>query len=196
MHRRKFLAVAALGPSAALAAEGKGEAPYETWWNAVESPDEFTAESGEGDVSLMVVLFRPPGEAVKEVKDKDGSTSYQYDGKKLPERYWPGESLLKKFELRWSGKTVGIDPRFWSDLAGLKIQDSLFRVEDISPDHVGAYFDFLGKLQQPRLTFSADRGTVLIEWKRSEECDSHSVIRWIVSRSGTVLRHRHAHDGC
>ena len=40
-------------------------------------------------------------------------------------------------------------------------------------------------------SLSAEGGTVLIEWERPEECDSHSTIRWIVSKSGTVLRHRH-----
>ena len=31
----------------------------------------------------------------------------------------------------------------------------------------------------------------IIEWERPEECDSHSTIRWIVIKSGVVLRHRH-----
>ena len=41
------------------------------------------------------------------------------------------------------------------------------------------------------LSLSAEVGTVLIEWERPEECDSHSTIRWIISKSGVVLRHRH-----
>jgi hypothetical protein len=39
-------------------------------------------------------------------------------------------------------------------------------------------------------SLSAEGGTVLIEWGRDEECDSSSTIRWIVSKSGTMLRHR------
>jgi hypothetical protein len=36
---------------------------------------------------------------------------------------------------------------------------------------------------------SAEGGTALIEWERPEECNSHSTIRWIVSKSGVILRH-------
>lgn len=197
MHRRKFLTLAALTTPAAIAAEDKkDDAPYEAWWDAVESPDTFTAESGEGNVSLKVALFHPPEGAVKEVTDKEGFVSYVYEGKKLPERYQPGASLLKKFDLNWDGKAIKVDPRFWSDLAGLAIQKDTTKIEDIAPRHLEAYFKFLGGLQQPRVTFSADKGTILIEWERSEECDSRSHIRWMISQSGTVLRHRDYHDGC
>lgn len=42
----------------------------------------------------------------------------------------------------------------------------------------------------------ADGGTVLIQWDRPEECDGRSTIRWIVSKSGTVLRHRYEAPHC
>jgi hypothetical protein len=33
--------------------------------------------------------------------------------------------------------------------------------------------------------------TATIEWERAGECDSSSTIRWIISKSGTVIRHHH-----
>jgi hypothetical protein len=196
MHRRKFITLAALGTPVALAADEKDEPPHEAWWGTVESPEKYTAESGEGNIKLNVELFFPPDDKVKEVADPEGFTSYHYDGKKLPERWWKGESLLTKFELLWDGKPVPIEKRFWSDLAGFRIQVSPLEIKDVAEKHVAAFLEFLGSIHQPRVSLSADKGTILIEWNRSEECDSRSTIRWMVSRSGTVLRHRISSDGC
>ena len=197
MHRRKFITLAALGTPVALAADDKkDEPPHEAWWGTIESREKFTAESGEGNIKLNVELFFPPEDKVKEITNPEGFTNYSYDGKTLPDRWWKGESLLTKFELSWDGKSIPIEKRFWSDLAGFRIQVSPLEIKDVAEKHVSAFLDFIGKIHQPRISLSADKGTILIEWERSEECDSHSTIRWMVAKSGTVLRHRTSHDGC
>ena len=197
MHRRKFITLAALGTPVALAADEKktDEPPYEAWWGTLESPEKFTAEADD-DIKLSVELFFPPEDKVKEVEEPGGTVSYLYDGKKLPERWWKGESILTKFDLSWGGKSIPIDKRFWSDLAGFRVQVTPLEIKDVADKHVSAFLEFLGNIHQPRISLSADKGTVLIEWSRPEECDGRSVIRWMVAKSGTVLRHRNSHDGC
>jgi hypothetical protein len=86
---------------------------------------------------------------------------------------------------------MNIQERFWNDLPGLRIETSTLDPQKLKPDLQRKALQFLDQLEQPRLSLSAEGGTVLIEWTRPEECDSSSTIRWIVSKSGTILRHRH-----
>lgn len=106
-----------------------------------------------------------------------------------PDYHW--NDRISRFDLRWEGRAIAIEDRFWNDLQGLLIETF--------PDHVIAKvpddqkWDLaaaLEKLFQPRLVLSEDKGTVLIEWTIPQECDSRSTIRWIISKKGTVLRHR------
>jgi hypothetical protein len=83
-----------------------------------------------------------------------------------------------------------VEKRFWRDLGGFDIQTIPMKPA-LLPDEGWRYEDFLSRLRQPRLILSAEGGTALIEWERPEECDSRSTTRWIISRSGAVLRHRH-----
>ena len=99
--------------------------------------------------------------------------------------------MLTRFDLTWDGKAMKIPERFWNDLPGFRIETSTLDPEELKPDLQWKALQFLERLRQPRLSLSAEGGTVLIEWDRPEECDSRSTIRWIVSKSGTVLRHRH-----
>jgi len=197
MHRRKFITLAALGTPVALAADEKDKdaPPHEAWWGTIETPEKHTAE-GEDDIKLSVALFFPKDDQVKEVTDPKGFTYYTYDGKRLSDRWWPGESLLTKFDFSWGGKSIPIEKRFWSDLAGFRIQVSPLDIKDIAEKHIQAFLEFLGDLYQPRVSLSADKGTILIEWSRSEECDGRSTIRWMVSKSGTILRHRTTGSSC
>lgn len=195
MHRRKFIGLAALSTPAALAAEAESDVPYEAWWDAIDNPTEYTAAT-DGILELKVTLFTPPEGSVKEVENGDGSVHYQLEGKRLPDNFSPGHALLTKFEFSWDGKTISVDKRFWNDLCGLQVQSSKLKLEDIKPQHLKPFLEFLQSLQQPRVILSHDKGTALIEWERNEECDSRSMIRWMISRTGTVLRHRHGHDGC
>ena len=84
-----------------------------------------------------------------------------------------------------------IPERFWSDLAGLDIETSTLDPAQLKSDLQWDAKKFLEALRQPRVMLSAEGGTALIEWVRAEECNGVSTIRWIIGKSGTVLRHRH-----
>ena len=95
------------------------------WWTDVTESHSCTAKAEEGNAVVRVELEKPDEERVKEIKDAEGVvTGYSIDGKKLPERFWPGCAVIKKFELEWEGKQIEIPERFWTDLAGFRIQNS------------------------------------------------------------------------
>lgn len=178
---------------AASEADAKQEASLEEkWWQGVSEILKFTAKAEEGNATLNVELYVPAEKQIKELKDPDGTlTGYSMDGKKMPERFWPGSSLIKKFELVWDGKPIEIPKRFWEDLAGFTIQSSSLEVDKLPSEQQAAAAEFLENLTRPHVSISADGGTILIEWERGEECDGHSVIRWMITKGGVVLRHRH-----
>lgn len=150
------------------------------------------AKAEEGNAVLRVEMEKPSEERLQEVKDSEGAvTGYLLDGKKLPERFWPGCTMIKKFELEWEGKKIEIPKRFWADLAGFRIQESPLSTAALPVEKRFEGEKFLASLDKPRVYISADGGTLLIEWDRPEECDGRSTIRWIISKSGTILRHRH-----
>lgn len=192
MRRRSFISLSALSV-VPLAASAADDAPESDWHETVNSDSlSFKAKTEDGKLVLQVELFRPREDEVTEAKDKKGEfRCYQYKGKDMPYPFYPGNTLLKRFDLFWNGKSMNIPERFWNDLPGFRIEISSLEVDKLKPDLQWKARDFLDKLVQPRLCLSADGGTVLIEWVRHEECDSRSTIRWIVSKSGTVLRHRH-----
>lgn len=187
MKRRHFLAMSTVSiPVAAKALDVE-----EAWWDRVESVSDFTAKSDEGKLTLSVGLEFPKEADLVELPEENGEyRGYSYKGEKLPMRFWPGCSLITKFEFRWDGKSISVERRFWRDLAGFTIQN-VPNKPALKPEDSWKYDEFIGRLNRPRVMLSADGGTGLIEWVRSEECDSSSTIRWIISRSGTVLRHRY-----
>jgi len=190
MKRRHFLTISTLATT--VTGASAAAAPREDWWELVKEDNlRFTAKSEEGNLTLDVELEVPPEGELSERKDEEGSiTGYNWRGEILPQRCWPGQSLIKKFDFQWDGKPVVVERRFWRDLAGFGIQ-TVPNKPALLADEDWRYNDFLASLRQPRVMLSADGGTALIEWVRPEECDSSSTTRWIISRSGTVLRHRH-----
>jgi hypothetical protein len=194
MKRRSFLSISALS-AVPVAARAAGEEPDAGWWETTnEEALVFKASTEEGKITLEVELFRPAEDEVTERQDPDGpdgAVEFIYQGKVQPYPFYPGNTLLKRFDLTWDGKDMKIPERFWNDLPGLRIQTSSLDPEKVPPEIRWKAEQFLEGLRQPRVSLSAEGGTVLIEWERGEECDSHSTIRWIVSKSGVVLRHRH-----
>lgn len=192
MKRRSFLSLSAL--SAVPVVVGAAvDAPEPEWYDTINADAlSFKAVSGDRRLVLQVELFRPPEDEVTEAKDEKGEhRCYQYKDKDMPTRFWPGQSLLTRFDLTWDGKAMNIPDRFWNGLAGLRIETSTLDPEKLQPELRWKAQEFLERLDQPRLSLSAEGGTVLVEWSRPEECDSRSTIRRILSKSGTVLRHRH-----
>lgn len=146
----------------------------------------------EEKLVLQVELIQPADDEITEAKDEKGEfRCYRYKGKDLAYPFHPGSKLLSRFDLTWSGKAMPIPERFWSDLAGLDIETSTLDPAQLKSDLQWDAKKFLEALRQPRVMLSAEGGTALIEWVRPEECDARSTIRWIISKSGTILRHRH-----
>ena len=187
MKRRHFIAMSAVSiPIAAKAMDVE-----ETWWEDVVKVSKFTAKSEEGNLTLEVELEFPKEPDLVALPEVGGEyQGYSYKGEKLPLRFWPGCSLITKFDFKWDGKPIEIEKRFWRDLAGFIIED-VPNKPALKPEESWKYQKFIDGLRRPSVMISQDGGTALIEWVRSEECDSSSTIRWIISRSGTVLRHRY-----
>lgn len=190
MHRRSFLSLSALSvvPVVARSAE---DAP--DWHETVTSDVmKFRCSDAEDRVVFEVELFQPAESDIKEARDaKGGFLHYLYKDKPQPYPFRPGVNLIRRFDLTWEGKAMKIPERFWNDLPDFRIETSTLKPETLKPELQWKAEKFLERLRQPRVSLSAEGGTVLIEWERPEECDSHSTIRWIVSKSGVVLRHRH-----
>lgn len=163
-----------------------------TWWDSVTETLECTAEAEEGNAILRITLYKPDESKIKEIKDDAGDvTGYTFNGIKLPDGFWPGCALIKSFDIEWDGKKVTVPERFWSALPGFRLQKSSLDIGTLPAEQRYKASEFLSSLFNPRIYISADKGTLLVEWVRPEECDSRSTIRWIITRSGTVLRHRH-----
>lgn len=192
MKRRSFLSISALS-AVPVVAHAADQEPLEAWWQAVNDDAlSFKAVSDDGQLVLQVELIRVPEEEMTEVTDEKGDhLHYLYKGRKMPYPFHPGCTLLTRFDLTWDGKAMKVPERFWNDLPGLRIQSSPLVPENLGPELQWKAEEFLEGLEKPRLSLSAEGGTALIEWVRPEECDSHSTIRWIISKSGVVLRHRH-----
>jgi hypothetical protein len=201
MKRRKFLVLPLLGAAGAGIGRAAADGGPGKWQESLQYHRHYTAESYEppsaeairppARATLEVELDIPGGERVVALTGDNGEVKgYKLDGKKAPEGFSPGASVLTKFKLRWDGKEVPIAERFWSDLLRLQIVTSDLTTKQVATEHVGQLIEFHAKLMHPRVMISAEEGTLLIEWARREEGEGHSTLRWMVSRNGTVLRHR------
>jgi len=132
-------------------------------------------------------------ESVKEVKNAEGETvALRINGRTLKPYISgiPGTNhVLSQFDLTLDGKKVPVAEKEWNDLCGFFIQTSDLDVEKQPKELWWQAREFLAALHQPRVSVSAEDGTVLIEWQRPEECDSHSIVYWTVTPDGQVLRH-------
>jgi hypothetical protein len=178
INRRRFLAVSGMFTTVSTftgrAQETKDDAP-ELDWEKVQNTDEYNAkcerfhDGSYPDIRLHVALKpRKP--------DAEGES-------------W-GVPNVSRFELVWDKQKVEISGRFWQDIERMPLQ--LYpeaELGKIPMDKRWKIESAIRKLHRPRLYLSAGKGTVMIEWPRGEECDSSSTFRWIISKTGTVLRH-------
>jgi hypothetical protein len=94
---------------------------------------------------------------VTQARDEKGlHRCFQYKSKDMPGRFWPGQSLLTRFDLTRDGKRIPIAERFWNDLAGLRIQTSTLDPEKLAPQLQWKAQQFLTGLWRPRLSPSAE----------------------------------------
>lgn len=165
----------------------------DAWHQNVTEVLRCEIKAEEGDAILRVELERPDEKNLLELVDKkSGAVRYVFQDQVLPLDFYPGKTIIKKFDFEWEGKKIEIPQRFWNDLAGLVIQKSPLKVDELPDGHRHLGVDFLAELLRPRLSISLDQGTVLIEWDCPAECDSRTTIRWIIGKSGAVMRHRYS----
>lgn len=174
MNRRQFLTTAGIAASTAPLAHACGDEESFLNWEKVIRVDfyvfacEQATDGKHPKIHLEVKLSRPEANRVIPAK-------------------------IESFKLTWDGQDVPIADRFWKDLEGMSIE-TYPEVERarLNPNQKHQLDRELLRLKQPRLSLSAGGSTVLIEWQRGEDCDGLSTFRWIVSKSGTVLRHHHS----
>lgn len=178
INRRHFLAMTGMFTTASTltgrAQEEKDDTP-DLDWQKVQNASEFTAkcerfhDGNYPDIQLHVALKpRKP--------DSEG------DSWNVPN--------VTRFDLVWDKQKVEIPGRFWQDIERMPLQ--LYpgaELRKIPEDKRWKIESAMRNLHRPRLSLSAGKGTVMIEWTRGEECDSSSTFRWIISKTGTVLRH-------
>ena len=201
MKRRTFLSLASATPVAASVACAQTEddaaaTARAAWEETVVRGSSGTFVSTEGDLRLEVALITGEDEVTEEtVKGDDGpETVYFFRGEKLPRWLQPTDGIIKGFRLTWKGREIPVAKRFWNDFGGCLIQSTPLKKAQI-PEGLHEEFDkFLEDLDGPKVILSADGGTALIEWRilDTDACCGHrATVRWIISRSGAVMRHRH-----
>jgi hypothetical protein len=193
MKRRSFLSLTSLAApvSSLTAAEfAPKDDPTELWWPMVSEVDRFRAVSIEGRLELAVALARPGEEELEAVQESGSVVGYSLRGRPLIGGFSPGITVISVFDLRWDDRPIAVPPRFWNDLAGFRLQTLSVDLETLELDQRSQAEACLAALDHPRIVLSADEGTALIEWDRREKGGLHSTFRWVISKSGTVLRHR------
>jgi hypothetical protein len=200
MNRRSFFKLSATATVAAAvplrAVESSSKTAETNWWETVEEKLTHEAQSKDGSLRLRVKLITPEDVTARTIGQGDSEeTRYEWEGKLLPADFYPGRNLLRTFQFTWDDRAMVIPERFWKDLSGFEVETSTLDPETVLIEDQLSAREFVDALLQPRLTPSADGGTAMIEWQRSEDCDSRSTIRWLISRSGAVMRHRTS-GGC
>jgi hypothetical protein len=168
-----------------------GDDPVGLWWPMVNDVEHFRAVSAEGRLSLEVSLAKPGEEELEEVKEAGAVVGYSLRGRPLVGGFSPGITIIAQFDLRWDDRPVPVPDRFWNDLAGFRLQVLAVDPETLDLAQRTRAEACQNELDRPRIVLSADEGTALIEWNRVDKMGLRSTFRWVVSRSGTVLRHRH-----
>jgi len=195
MKRRSFLSCTSLtglaAPVSAVAADSPSkDDPLDLWWPMVTEVEHFRAVSVEGRLVLDVALAKPGHEELEPILDEGVVVGYSLRGRPLVGPFKPGISVISVFELSWDDRPVPIPPRFWTDLAGFRLQTLAVDPETLDLEQRARADACRAELDHPRIFLSADEGTALIEWQRLEKGGLHSTFRWVVSKWGTVLRHR------
>jgi hypothetical protein len=177
MKRRHFLALASAAALPAHAAEPASPEPApRDWWPDVKEVRTFTATSPDGVLQLKVALAPPDDATAKN---------------DAPQR----DMKLTRFDLSWDDKPVPIPRRLWSDLTGFRLQAVKVDESKLTENETLELLQFSRGLERPRLVVSPADNTALIEWQRPEEGGTNAMVRWMVSRGGTVLRHQEPPEG-
>lgn len=203
MNRRTFLTLASATPVGLLHANPADDALEKLradWREATISKSSATVHSVEGELRLEVALIDENDKVTEEtIKTEYGNESvFSFQGTKLPRGLGPHSGIIKSFKFFWNDKEIPIEKRFWNDFGGCHIEQTTIK-RDRLPEIQQYQFDqFLEGLDGPKVVLSADKGTALIEWSiiDTDACCGHrATVRWMISKSGSVMRHRHTTPG-
>lgn len=204
MKRRSFLTLATSAPIGlgAFASahvpeklETKQDEARVKWQEHEEIAYSGTFETGEGLLRLEVALIAENDVTEKIIQTPDGEeTRYTFEGELLPRWLGPANGIIKRFRFFWDGREIPVAKRFWNDFGGCHITRCTVDRQTIPPDLGYVFEEYLGNLDGPKVILSADGGTALIEWSiiDTDACCGHrATMRWMISKSGHVMRHRH-----
>jgi hypothetical protein len=155
-----------------------------------------TFESSEGLLRLEVALIDENDEVTQEaIQTSNGeATRYTFKGKPLPRWLPPTVGIIKSFRFVWEGREIPVAERFWNDFGGCRLTRCTVDRNTIPPGLLPAFDRYQNNPDVPELILSADGGTALIEWRiiDTDACCGHpATMRWMISKSGHVMRHRH-----
>jgi hypothetical protein len=205
MKRRSFLTIASTAPmgfgATALALvtderETRRDAALTHWREHEEAVYSGIFESREGLLRLEVALIDENDEVTEEtIQTLDGEeTRYTFAGERLPRWLRPRDGIIKRFRFFWDGREIPITKRYWNDFGGCCIERCTVDLKTIAPELSEFFEEYQNDLDAPKVMLSADGGTALIEWRiiDTDACCGHrATMRWMISKSGHVMRHRH-----
>jgi len=160
----KFLALLALTlPIMSASADVN---PFEA-----ERTDKLTVVSADETAQLTVSMERLDREKIKRIdKGRDQEPEAWLGKRQLPSGIlWHRSTMIQSFELTIDGKPVKIPARFWNDLPGLDLKKVIINKKLITEAHQWELWNFSQGIARPQISRSANKGTVLITWKRPEE---------------------------
>ncbi len=205
MKRRSFLTIASATPIG-LGVSSYAHVPEEwetkrdearaQWQEHEEASYAGTFESCEGLLRLEVALIDENDKLTEEtIQTPEGEeTRYSFEGEHLQRWLYPMAGIIKRFRFFWDGKEISVAKRFWNDFGGCRINRCTLDRQSIASDLCEVFKVYQNDLDAPKVILSADGGTALIEWViiDTDACCGHrATMRWIISRSGHVMRHRH-----
>jgi hypothetical protein len=136
-----------------------------------ERTNKLTVVSPDGTAQLTVAMERLDHEKIKRIDKGRDQTPEAWLGKRqLPAGIlWHRSTMIQSFDLTIDGKPVKIPARFWNDLPGLDLQKVLINKKLITHADQWELWNFTQSIARPQISRSANKGTVLITWKRPEE---------------------------
>ncbi len=142
-------------------------APFER-----QKTDKNTVSSFDGSAVLTVTLERFKRDQLRRVdKGEDKAPEVWFGNRKLPmDLLWRTPTMIKSFDLTIDGKKIPIPARFWNDLPGMYMEKVIVNKRLKGHEHeFELWYFYKNKCGGPKISRSANRGTVLISWGRPEE---------------------------
>lgn len=184
-------------PAISMAAQVSTEGPdlWTRWSEKLEQPSESVFQSAEGRLRLEVSLIREEETTSETYKEGDSEfVRYSFGDRRLPDNLHPSDGVLKTFRFFWDGKEIQVPDRFWKDVGGFRLEKCSFAGEKLTPEETLQVEEWTANLLCPQVILSADGGTAMVEWPIIDThacCGHQATLRWLISRGGHVMRHRH-----